>query len=222
MSKKIAIILSGCGGLDGAEVSEGVCSLLAIENAGFSWEAFSLNENQKNVISHSNMKKIDQTRNMMAEAGRIVHGKINELKDLKISHFDVLWFVGGYGVVSSFSDLAEKGVEGTVHPEIRQVILDFYQAKKPMVGICIAPSIIAKTLSDHKLTITLGKSDEYTNLLKNLGHDARKIESDEFVYDEDYKIYSTPAFMNEDATVLMIYEALQKITKKLASEKCHL
>lgn len=215
MSSKIAVILSGCGGLDGAETHEAVCSLLAIEKESFLWTAYALDENQKKVVSHSTAQEIPGERNMMAEAGRLVHGKINNIDTLKVQDHDVLWFVGGFGVVTSLSDLLEKGASGSVHPKVSAQIKAFYEAKKPIVALCVAPSIIAKALEGKGLMLTLGKTGEYDNLLQEAGHEAISKESDDFLVDEENHIYTTPAYMNPDCTPLKVFNACHLITKAL-------
>jgi len=221
MSKKVAVILSGCGGLDGAEIGEGICSLLAIERAGFEWKAFSLNEDQACVMNHTNGQVVDEKRNMMVEAARIVHGKISEVKNIKVSDFDILWFVGGFGVVRSFSDLLVKGPEGTVHSEIEALIKDFHSAQKPIVGVCAAPLMIGRALKGEEVTLSSGAQPDAIKFLGFLGHKAEQVKSDKIVIDEKAKIYTTPAYMNDDAKVSMILEALDKISAHL-KESCQI
>ena len=217
MSKKVAIILSGCGTFDGAEPQESVCSILAIEEEGFSWTAFALDEDQQKVISHSDQKEIPIKRNMMAEAGRLTHGKIENLDHLKPEEFDIIWFPGGFGVASSFSNIIEKGVNATVHPKINQLIQKSNQLNKIIVGVCIAPAVIAKVLEKKRLTITLGESEEYYKVLISLGHDAKKCTCQSFVFDEENRIFSTPAFMNEDNNCAKMFSAMKKLLKKIGS-----
>ena len=153
----------------------------------------------------------------MEEAGRITHGKISDITKLNEKDFDILWFPGGYGVVSSFSDIAMKGADGDVREEIKTVIKRFFKVGKPITALCIAPSIVAKTLEDHQLTLTLGTSDEYSEILRNLGHNPKKISSEEYIYDSKNNLYTSPAYMEGDATCRKIYSACKKITERLAN-----
>jgi enhancing lycopene biosynthesis protein 2 len=221
MSKKVAIILAGCGTFDGSEPQESVCSILAIEEAGFTWRAFALDENQQTVISHSSQNKIPTNRNMMAEAGRLTHGKIDTLDHLRIEEFDIIWFPGGFGVASSFSNIVEKGLKATIHPKIQALIQKSHQQRKIIVGVCIAPAVIAKVLEEKQLTITLGESDEYYQALISLGHDAKKCSSIDFVFDERNGIYSTPAFMNKDNNCATMFSAMKKLIKKIDAYSPH-
>lgn len=218
MSKKVALILSGCGGLDGAEIQEAVCSILAIEERGFTWKAFSLDEHKKRVVSALTMKEVNEKRNMMAEAARITHGQINNIKNLKADDFDVLWFPGGYGVVTSFSDFAEKKESGVVHKEIEKVIKDFFLKKKAIVALCIAPSLLAKVLENKKIHLTLGQSLEHHPVLEKLGQMPKQISSEDILFDEKNNIYTSPAYMNQDANCYKIYTACKKIANSIADD----
>lgn len=219
MSKKVAIILSGCGAFDGSEIQESVCSILAIEKAGLSWRGFSLDENQAVVKTSFASKPIDQKRNMMQEASRITHGKMKPIDQLDASKFLGLWFPGGFGVVTSFSDIAQKGDKGDVHPKIKKVIQEFHALKKPIIGVCIAPTILAMSLPGKGLTLTLGKTGEYDGDLAKAKHHPKKVSSEEFVYDEKNNIYTTPAYMNPDATCSKVYEACSAIAQRLRDAK---
>ena len=50
--KKIAVILSGCGVFDGAEIHESVLSLLAIKRLGGEYQCFAPDITQLHVIDH--------------------------------------------------------------------------------------------------------------------------------------------------------------------------
>lgn len=47
--KKIAVILSGCGVYDGAEIHESVLTLLALEQNGLDYQCFAPNVEQMHV-----------------------------------------------------------------------------------------------------------------------------------------------------------------------------
>ncbi len=50
--KNVAVILSGCGVFDGAEINEVVLSLLALEEKGFKYQCYAYNQKQHHVINH--------------------------------------------------------------------------------------------------------------------------------------------------------------------------
>ena len=51
---KVALVLSGCGYLDGTEVKETVLTILALEKLCVEWHGVALNEDQKQVVNHLN------------------------------------------------------------------------------------------------------------------------------------------------------------------------
>ena len=67
MKKKFAVILSGCGFLDGAEIFESVCTLLAIEESRESYDVFAPDINQHHVINHLDQTEQKETRNVLNE-----------------------------------------------------------------------------------------------------------------------------------------------------------
>lgn len=73
--KKVAVILSGCGVFDGAEIHESVLALHAIEKQGASWHCFAPNVQQMHVINHLTGEEMPETRNVLVESARIARGK---------------------------------------------------------------------------------------------------------------------------------------------------
>ena len=50
--KRIAVILSGCGVFDGAEIHEATLTLLAIKKAGCDYRIFAPDREQADVVDH--------------------------------------------------------------------------------------------------------------------------------------------------------------------------
>ncbi|MBC7212574.1 MAG: hypothetical protein H5U33_21520, partial [Pseudomonas sp.] len=53
MTKKVAVILSGCGVYDGAEIHESVITLLRLDQRGAQVQCFAPNIAQMHVIDHA-------------------------------------------------------------------------------------------------------------------------------------------------------------------------
>ncbi|HUH37812.1 MAG TPA: isoprenoid biosynthesis protein ElbB, partial [Spongiibacteraceae bacterium] len=71
----VAVVLSGCGVYDGAEIYETVCTLLALEQQGASYQCFAPDIPQMHVINHLTGEPMPgETRNALVEAARIVRG----------------------------------------------------------------------------------------------------------------------------------------------------
>lgn len=89
--KKVAVILSGCGYLDGSEIRESVLTLLALDTAHIEYQIFAPDEPLFHVIDHvSGEINMTERRNILQEAGRIARGKISSLDQLNENEFDGL------------------------------------------------------------------------------------------------------------------------------------
>ncbi len=144
MSKKVAIILSGCGVFDGAEINETVLTALRLDQLGAQVEYFAPDMAQQKVINHQTGEEMSEQRNVLVESGRITRGKSRDIRELKATDFDAVILPGGFGVASNLSDFATAGADCTVQADTLQAILQFKDAKKPVGLICISPALSAK------------------------------------------------------------------------------
>ena len=71
MQKKVAVILSGCGVYDGAEIHESVLTLLRLDQRGAQVQCFAPDIPQLHVVDHYRGDEMDQTRNVLVESARI-------------------------------------------------------------------------------------------------------------------------------------------------------
>ena len=74
--KKIAVVLSGCGVYDGAEIHESVLTLLAISRHGAEAVCFAPDIKQHHVINHLTGQEAAESRNVLVESARIARGQI--------------------------------------------------------------------------------------------------------------------------------------------------
>ena len=95
--KKVAVLLSGCGFLDGAEIREAVLTLLALDTAKTDYSMFALNEDQHHVVDHLAGAPVEESRNILVESARIARGDIKDLTALHVDDFDALVMPGGFG-----------------------------------------------------------------------------------------------------------------------------
>ena len=77
--KKFAVVLSGCGVYDGAEIHEAVLTLLAIDRAGASYQCFAPEMLQHHVINHLDGTEMAEKRDVLVESARIARGNIKPL-----------------------------------------------------------------------------------------------------------------------------------------------
>ena len=194
MSKKIAIVLSGCGFLDGAEINETVLALLAIEEAGCSYQVYAPDIDQYHVVNHMTGEETSETRNVLVESSRIVRGNISSLDKLKPEDFDALILPGGYGVAKNLSDFAVRGKDLTINAALLAVCSRFHALKKPAGYICIAP-VLLTTIYGEGVTCTIGNDKDIAGIINDSGGIHQAAPVDDIVIDADRKVVSTPAYM---------------------------
>ena len=105
---KAAVLLSGCGVFDGAEINEAVLTLLSLEERGIEYSVFAPDREQHHVVNHATGEEMAESRNIFVESARIVRGNINKLSEFNANDFSALFIVGGFGVAKNFSDFAFK------------------------------------------------------------------------------------------------------------------
>jgi len=194
--KTVGVILSGCGVMDGAEISEAVLTLLALDQAGAKVIIMAPNVPQRQVVNHLTGKVMpNEKRNVLVEAARIARGHIKDVKMVSVSQLDALVMPGGYGVAKNICDFAFKGTDCSVNPDVKKLILDMHSAKKPMGFICISPVLAAKVLGQFHPKLTIGNDKKTMAAIQKLGGvpEVRKVT--QICVDTQNKVVSTPAYM---------------------------
>jgi enhancing lycopene biosynthesis protein 2 len=194
MAHTVGVVLSGCGYLDGAEIHESVCTLLALDKAGATIKCFAPNV-EFDVVDHNSGEATGETRNALVEAGRIARGEIQDLKEAKAADLDAIVLPGGFGAAKTLSDFATKGAESEVNEDLATLLRDMHGAKKPIGAICIAPAVIARALGEHHPSLTIGNDAGTASTLEGMGAKHCECPVKEFVVDAENKIVSTPAYM---------------------------
>jgi enhancing lycopene biosynthesis protein 2 len=211
MSKKVAVILSGCGYLDGAEIREAVLSLLHLDIAGADVTCFAPNISQHHAIDHYSKSTYGTTRNVLEESARIARSEISELKLLNGANFDALILPGGFGVAKNFSDFAFKGSDAKVIPDLKRIIKEFNDMQKPIGAICIAPAVVVAALGKGKVTI--GDDEATVEAIHKMGGEHVNCATTEICLDQGNKIVSTSAYMRDDKLAL-VNEGIKKLIDK--------
>ena len=84
---KVAVVISGCGSLDGAEIFETVFTLLELDKNNADVKIFAPNKNQRYVINHLTREEMLEERNILVESARIARGKIQSLSKFVCKRF---------------------------------------------------------------------------------------------------------------------------------------
>lgn len=212
---KAAVILSGCGFMDGAEIRESVLALLALSRAGAEVQIFAPDIVQHRVVNHLTGKEVKESRNVLVESARIARGNIQDLSHLKVKDFDALILPGGFGVATNLSDLAFKGAEATVLPAFKAVLLEFLKQRKPIGAICIAPAVLVAAVGDeYAPTVTIGEDKGTAQVIEALGGMHKNCATDACIYDPKNRIASCSAYMRDGEPLAKIAEGIEQCVNK--------
>ncbi|MFG1491288.1 isoprenoid biosynthesis protein ElbB, partial [Oceanospirillum sp. HFRX-1_2] len=100
-TKKVAVILSGCGVFDGAEIFETTLTLLHLDRHNANISCFAPDIDQHHVIDHRSGEPMNETRNVLTEASRINRGDVSPLQEANPNDFDAVIVPGGFGVAKN-------------------------------------------------------------------------------------------------------------------------
>jgi enhancing lycopene biosynthesis protein 2 len=193
--KKVAVILSGCGYLDGSEIYEATLTLLALDQAGAQVEAFAPNIDQLHVVNHLTGEPVPgQSRNVLTEAARLMRGKVRDIREVKAGDYDALIIPGGFGAAKNLCDFALKGSAMTVNPDVLAFARAIHTAGKPVGLVCIAPAM-APAIGGPGTRYTIGNDAGTAAAIDAMGGQHVACAVDDCVVDAGRKIVTTPAYM---------------------------
>ena len=211
--KKVAVILAGCGTMDGSEINETVTLLLALDQHNIEYQAFAPDAYQAEVCNHATGKRETEKRNMMVEAARIVRGNILPLNKFNADDFDALFFPGGSGAAKNIFTYAYDGINFKVNKEVEKAIREIHAQGKPIGAMCIAPLMVAKVLGN--VNVTMGSDQcRQARELAMIGCKHTETANGEVAIDKENKVFSTPCFML-DATLKDVYQGAWNLVEEM-------
>lgn len=194
MTKKVAVILSGCGVYDGAEIHESVITLLRLDQRGAKVQCFAPNIAQMHVIDHLTGEEMPESRNVLVESARIARGEVKDIREADAKDFDALIVPGGFGAAKNLSNFAVEGANCTVHPDVLALAEAFADACKPVGLICISPALAAKIYGPG-VVCTIGKDAGTSAAVVKMGGTHEECDVHDIVEDVQRKLVTTPAYM---------------------------
>ncbi len=223
---KIGVILSGCGVYDGSEIHEAVFTLLAIEEHQAKAVCFAPNKKQHHVVNHLTGEETSESRNVLVEAARIARGDIYSLEEFNADELDALVLPGGFGAAKNLTGWAFEGPDGDIDPEVKKAIASMIINGKPVAGLCMAPTAIAKALEGTGIqaTLTVGSTEapspyeieEISQGMEKTGAIAVMKKKNELAIDTKNKIVTAPCYMME-ASVLDVRNNIKLAIDQLIS-----
>lgn len=213
--KKVAVVLSGCGFLDGTEITEAISTLIALSELGAKTKCFAPNENAPVAHYVESAPLSPLKRNMLEESARIARQDVSPLSDLRERDYDALVFPGGFGAAKNLSNWASAGAKAEVNADVRRVIKEFHSASKPIGAICIAPTLVARVLGSEAPEVTIGDDAETAAEIAKTGATHTRCAVDDYVSDRDHKILTTPAYMYSNAKPHEVFTGIRRMLTEL-------
>ncbi|XP_026831389.1 glutamine amidotransferase-like class 1 domain-containing protein 3A, mitochondrial [Ooceraea biroi] len=219
----VAVVLCGCGSLDGTEISEAISAAIHICQKNMKPQFYAPDVEISGVINHltRELDTASPSRNALVEAARLAKSCIKPLCECDACTHGALVIPGGFGAARTLSNFVEKGADCTVLPDLEKLIEDFYCEKKPIGSMCIASALVAKVLRGVK--VTLGKESPkedwpYADAIKKVKSMGGRVEMKgvkEVTRCKRYNVFSTPAWLYEPATHSDVHEGIGKLIAML-------
>ncbi len=223
---KIGVLLAGCGVYDGSEIQEAVFTLLALDQRGVEIVCMAPDVDQHHVVNHLTGDETNETRNVLTESARIARGSIIPISKVNPNELDALVVPGGFGAAKNLNKWAISGPDGEILPEVKQLIREMVGLKKPLAGLCMGPTVIAKALegSEHSPVLTVGSTEAaspydiagITNGMASIGAAIEMKTLQEVAVDEPNRIVTAPCYMM-DGSITEIHDNIQQAIGVLVS-----
>lgn len=200
MAVKVAVILSGSGYKDGAEIHEAVIALLALDRAGAEITCLAPNIEQPKVVNHLTGEEMKgERRNILVEAARIGHGLgkilVQDIAKVDCNQFDAVVVPGGLGSAINLSDFLAAGPNAKPQPDVGNFLQQAYRAKKPIGSICISSAMMATVLGKEGISVAVGNDPKIRESVTALGARPQDCGPESIVIDRDHRLVSTPAYL---------------------------
>lgn len=224
--KKIGVLLHGNGVFDGSEIHESVFTLLAIAEAGAEAVCFAPNVAQHHVLNHTTGEEMPETRNVLVESARIARGNIKDIADVTAEALDGLVMPGGFGTAKNITKWAFEGPQGPILESVKNLIVDLVAQGKPIAGLCMSPTTIAKALegTEYHAHLTVGTSAEASPYdiaaisagMESIGQVADMVSVREVAVDPQLKIVTAPCYMME-ASIVEVRDNIKQAVEALVA-----
>ena len=231
MVYKIGVLLSGSGVYDGSEIHESVFTLLAIDENKGEAVCIAPNIDQHHVVNHLSGDEMNEKRNVLVEAARIARGAVTDLAEMSSDGLDALVVPGGFGAAKNLTKWAFNGPDGEINADVKRFIVDMVHNRKPVVGLCMGPTVIAKALEEAGLNqrLTVGTTEEESPYeidaisagMEKVGTVSEMKTIKEISIDAKNGIISAPCYMMEGSITDVrnnVKQAIDQLFEMLESE----
>ena len=219
MAKRVGVLLSGCGRLDGSDVAEAMLTLLVIERAGAEAICVAPAVDQAGVVDHTSAEGSSGSRNARVEAARLAGPGIRALAELEANAIDALIVPGGEGPIATLSDYPEKRELCQIHPDVARLLRGMLQGRRPMGFLGLSALFAARVLGPAAgVRLTLGtKGTPYAKHAAIMGADVRPCAPEDVTVDQKTRVYSTPGFLAEGASLPIVARAVDRLVRAVVA-----
>ncbi len=196
--KKILIVLSGAGWLDGTFPVEMAFILYELEKRGLQPLPCALDKMTEKVINHQTKKFEEHSRNILVESARLVKGDVIDISKVNPKSIDGMILPGGRGVLQNLCSLEEK----KMHTELKQLIKTLYLSGIPIATLGyggVLPVIALRKATN--VILTLGGDAIIGEVLEKFGTILVNVTPNEIVIDEENNIISTPGITPKSSII---------------------
>eukprot|EP00096_Caligus_rogercresseyi_P003951 TRINITY_DN1792_c1_g1_i1.p1 TRINITY_DN1792_c1_g1~~TRINITY_DN1792_c1_g1_i1.p1 ORF type:complete len:230 (-),score=47.52 TRINITY_DN1792_c1_g1_i1:67-756(-) len=223
MSRKVAVILSGCGRQDGSDPSEVSPLVVALSRAELTPVFYAPYVTMSIGVNHVNGAEAETKRNVLVESARLVRDPVQKLECLNANDEDIsaLIIPGGNGVLYNLSNFATSYENPEVNEEVQRVILDFKSAGKPIGCSSFANVLVALVLPDTQITLGSDDEEECPNsafLKSNLeerGTSIQPTSMGEVCVDSDNKVASAATYLYTAAKYFEIADTIYQLVDEV-------
>jgi enhancing lycopene biosynthesis protein 2 len=216
MAKRVGLVLTGCGRLDGSDVAEVMLALLVIERAGAVAVCAAPDVELPAVVNHATGERTRGARNARAEAARLAGGPpILPLAELGPDVVDALVIPGGNGPIATLSDYADKRELCQVDPLLVRLLRGMLKDHRPMGFIGMSAVLAARVLGPVAgVRVTVGsKSIPAAKHAAVMGADVRPCAAEDVIVDQKARVYTTPGFLAEGARLSGVARAIDRLVR---------
>lgn len=168
---RVGLYLSGSGSLDGSDVIISVLAYTALQKTGHDPVPVGRDIGQGRVVDHRTAQSQAETRNALSEAARIVRGNIRDMREVEPERMAGAVLVGGDGTLSTWTDFHQRGPDCRVTERLKHHVLDFFQAKNPLVCLGNAGFVLARILRNQapELSVNVGSNQQLIQAVNDWG-----------------------------------------------------
>jgi len=219
MAKRVGVLLSGCGRLDGSDVAESILTLLVLERAGAQAVCAAPDIDQAAVIDHVSGERQEGARNAWAEAARLAGPQVRPLSALGVDTIDALIVPGGEGPIATLSDYPEKHALCQIRAEVAQLLRAMLQSRRPMGFVGLSALLAARVLGPAAgVRLTVGsKGTPAAKHAAVMGADVRPCAPEDVIVDQKARVYSTPGLLAEDARLPSVARAVDRLVRAVVA-----